>query len=104
MIRRINAVSVIAEKRHPAPIEPESFSMPVNHCVGFDNNEHSLPSRPESEEGDPESAIEWRDLGFGFLLAESGQLLPEGQLYNCLFFSTSEKGRSGVDDEFQEVE
>ena len=54
--------------------------MPANNRVGFDNNEHSLPSRPESEEGDPENAIEWRDLGFGFLLAESGQLLPEGQL------------------------
>jgi hypothetical protein len=76
---------------------PESLSMPANHCVavhavtcfGFENNEHSLPSRPESEEGDPEDAIEWRDLGFGFLLPESGELLPEGQLDNCLFFSTS---------------
>ena len=78
--------------------------MPANHCVGFDDNEHSLPSRPESEEGDPEDAIEWRDLGFGFLLPESGQLLPESQLDNCLFFSISEQGRSTTDDECQEVE
>ncbi len=78
--------------------------MPANHCVGFDNNEDLLPSRPESEEGDPENAIEWRDLGFGFPLAESGELLPEGQLYNCLFFATAEQGRSGADDECQEVD
>jgi hypothetical protein len=78
--------------------------MPANYGVGFDNNEDSLPSRPESEEGNPEDAIEWRDLGFGFLLAESGELLPEGQLDNCLFFLTSEQGRSTTDDEFQEVD
>ena len=59
---------------------------------------------PESEEGNPEDAIEWRDLGFGFVLAESGELLPESQLDNCLFLSTSEQGGSGADDECQEVE
>ena len=78
--------------------------MPANDCVGFDDNEHSFPPRPESEEGDPKNAIEWRDLGCGFLLAECGQLLPESQLDNCLFFSISEQGRSGADDECQEVE
>ena len=78
--------------------------MPSNHCVGFDNNEDLLPSRPESEEGDPENAIEWRDFGFGFLPAQSGQLLPECQLDSCLFYSTSEQGRSTTEDECQEVE
>ena len=78
--------------------------MPANHGVRFDNNEHSLPSRPESEESDPENAIDWRDLGGGSLLAESGELLPEGQLDNGLFFSTSEQGRSRADKECQEVE
>ncbi len=75
--------------RYPSPVKFEPLPMPANHSVGLDYDEDSLPSRPESEEGDPENAIEWRDLGFGFLLAESGQLLPEGQLDNCLFFSTS---------------
>ena len=89
-VHRGNAVSVIAEKRHPAPIESESLSMPTNHCVGFDNNEEFFPSKPESEEGGPENAIKWCDLGVGSLQAESGELLPEGKLDQCLFFSTSD--------------
>ena len=39
-----------------------------------------LPSGPESEEGDPKGTIEWRDLGFRFLLAVCRELLAKIQL------------------------
>ena len=78
--------------------------MPANHRVGFDNNEDSLPSRPESEEGDPENSVEWRDLGFCFLLAVRGELLAKRQFDDRLLIATSEEGRSTTNKESQEVE
>ena len=78
--------------------------MPANHCVRIDNDENSLPSRPESEEGDPEDAIEWRDLGSCFLLAVCGELLSEGQLDNHLLILASEQSQSTTNNECQEVE
>ncbi len=84
-------------------MESESLSVPANYCVGFDNNEHLLPSRPESEEGDPECAVEWRDPGSYFLLAVCGELLAEGQLDNDLLTLSSDEGRSTTNDECQEV-
>ncbi len=78
--------------------------MPANHCVRIDNDESSLPSRPESEEGDPEDAIERPDLESCFLLAVCGELLSEGQLDNHLLILASEQSRSRTNDECQEVE
>ena len=78
--------------------------MPANHCVRIDNDENSLPSRPESEEGDPEDAIERRDLGSYFLLAVCGELLSEGQLDNHLLILASEQSRGTTNNECHEVE
>ena len=78
--------------------------MPANDGIRLDYDESSLPSRPESEEGDPEDAIERRNLGLGFLLAVYRELLAEGQLNNCLLIATSEKGGSTADKENQKVE
>ncbi len=58
-----------------------------------------LPSRRESEEGNPEDAIERRDLGLGFLLAVGGKLLAEGQLDNHLLAVAAKESRSASHDE-----
>jgi hypothetical protein len=78
--------------------------MPANDSVWLDYDEYSLPSRPEAEQGDPEHAIERRDLGIGFLLAVCGELLPERQLDDRLLIVASEQGRSAANDECQKVE
>jgi hypothetical protein len=63
-----------------------------------------LPSGPESEEGDPKDTIEWRDLGFRFLLAGCRELLAKSQLGNYLLILASDEGRSRTNNECQEVE
>ena len=78
--------------------------MPANDGIRLDDDERVLPSRPESEEGDPERAIEWRDFGLGFLLAVSGKLLAEGQLDNHLLILASEQCWSATNNECQKVE
>ena len=90
--------------RDPLPVELEPRSMPTDDGIGIDNDERVLPSRPESEEGDPERAIEWRDHWFGFLLAVSGKLLTEGQLDNHLLIVASEQSRNASNYECQEME
>ena len=63
-----------------------------------------LPSGPESEEGDPKDTIEWRDLGFRFLLAVCRELLAKSQLGNYLLILASDEGRSRTNNECPEVE
>jgi len=78
--------------------------MPANDGIWFDDDKNSLPSRPESEEGNPEDAIERGDLGLCFLLAVRGELLAKGQFDYCLLIATSEKGWSTTEKESQKME
>ncbi len=78
--------------------------MPANDGIRFDDDENSLPSRPESEEGNPENSVQWRNLGFCFLLAVGGELLAKGQFDYCLLIATSEKGWSTTEKESQKME
>ncbi len=78
--------------------------MPANDSIRLDYDESSHPSRPESEEGNPEDAIERRDLGLGLFLAVHGELLAEGQLYKCLLILASKQCRSTTNKECQKVE
>ena len=78
--------------------------MPANDGIRFDDDKNSLPLRPESEEGNPENSVQWRDLGFCLLLAVRGELLAKGQFDYCLLIATSEKGRSTTEKENQKVE
>ena len=77
--------------------------MPANDSVRLADDEGSLPARPESEERDPECAVEWRDSGSYFLLAVRGELLAEGRLDNDLFTLASDEGGSTTNSECQEV-
>ena len=77
--------------------------MPTNDGIRLDDYEDSLPSRPESEEGDPECSIEWRDPGSYLLLAVRGELLAEGQFDNDLLTLVPDEGRSTTNNECQEV-
>lgn len=77
--------------------------MPANNSVRLDDDEDSLPSRPEHGEHDPEHAVEWRDPGSYFLLAVCGELLAEGQLDNDLLTLASDEGGSATNSECQEV-
>ena len=90
--------------RDPSPVELEPRSMPTDDGIGIDNDERVLPSRPESEEGNPEDAIERCDLGLGFFMAIGGELLTKRQLDNGLLISASKQGRSAANDECQKVE
>jgi len=73
--------------------------MPTNHGVWFDDHKISLPSRPESEEGDPGDAIEWRDLGFRSLLRVCGESLAKSEFDDDLLTVASDEGRSKADHE-----
>lgn len=73
--------------------------MPTNDSIRLDYDESSLPSGPESEEGDPDDAIERRNLGLGFLLAVCGELLAEGELDNELLITASEQCRGTTKNE-----
>jgi hypothetical protein len=95
--------------RYPSPVEPTRKlrflprSMPTNDGIRLDDYEDSLPSRPESKEGDPECSIEWGDPGSYLLLAVGGELLAEGQLDNDLLTLVPDEARSTTNNECQKV-
>ena len=41
----------------PGPVELEASLMPANHCLRFNEDQSSLPSRPEAPERDPKESI-----------------------------------------------
>ena len=78
--------------------------MPPNDGIWLYYDKSSFPPWPESEEGDPEDAIERRDLGFGFLLAVCVELLAERQFDKHLLVVASEQSRGTAKNERKKVE
>ena len=68
--------------------------MPTNDGIWLDYDESLFPSRPEAEEGDPEDAIEWRDLELRPLLRVCGELLAKSEFDDYLLTVASDEARS----------
>jgi hypothetical protein len=66
--------------------------MPTNHSLRSDEDQRSLPPRPDSSQNDPEQPVagtQPKARSFGM---ESRQLLPKGEVLQQEFFSGAKDG------------
>ena len=78
--------------------------MPADHGVGLDEDQDLLPSRPGSQQEDPDGPIGRSDPGSAASLGEGGKLLAEGEFDNRLFASASKESRNTTKEGYQEIE
>ena len=78
--------------------------MPAGHGLGVDNEQRTLPARPDARKRDPERAIErvepWPVLPLGV----DSELLPQGQLHDGLLLATPEEREEASGDRRQKLE
>ena len=79
-----------------SPVEAEALAVPADHGLGLDDDQNSLPARPEPVECDPEGAIKGCEPRPGSRLGVGGELLAKGQLDDRLLPATSEEGQNAA--------
>ncbi len=78
--------------RNPSPIQPKACTMPANDRLRGNQDQWSLPARPNSSQNDPEQLVDGTQSRTRSLGVESQQLLPKSEVFQDEFFSGA-KGR-----------
>ena len=70
-----------ASSRNRSPIKCESCSMPANNGFWADDDEGSLPARPQLTNNDPKGFVEQIQSRSGMLALENRELPPEHKVF-----------------------
>jgi hypothetical protein len=70
----------IAMPGEPGPIELEASSMPANNSLGLNEDQSSVPSRPEAPQHNPEESVGIGKPWARAMSREDQNLLPQGQV------------------------
>lgn len=72
--------------------------MPAGHSVGLHDGQRLLPSRPQVDEGDPESAIQRRQSGTALAPSVDLELLAERELDEGLILAASQQREDAAEE------
>jgi hypothetical protein len=67
--------------REQCPIQPEARAMPANDCFRLDENQHLLPSGPESPQRHPEQFVGNGKSRLRTPTFQNSGLLPKSQVF-----------------------
>jgi hypothetical protein len=70
----------LAMPGEPGPIELEASSMPANNSLGLNEDQSSVPSRPEAPQHNPEESVGIGKPWARAMSREDQNLLPQGQV------------------------
>src|SRR5664279_399037 len=82
----------LSSSRDPAPVQPKAGPMPTNHGLRGDEDQRSLPVRPNFSQNDPEQLVDGAQSRTRSLCVQSQQLLPKGEVLQEEFFSGAKDG------------
>ena len=83
------------------PVSAEPSAVPINHSLGFHDDQAAGPSRPPRAEGDPEAAVAVVEYRLWPLTREGRDLLPQGQV---LEDQISPRPRQGANSQQHELD
>ena len=96
--------SAATQPRLPAPIQPESSSMPADDRFGLDDYQRNLPARPSRPQDCPEQAIQGAQRRLGPFPLQHGYLLAKREDFDSHVSAALEKDAGGGnqgDEEWQ---
>ena len=76
--------------------------MPADHGLWLNDDESALPSRPEPREGDPEGAIQQREMRSRMSMHEDRELLAQRELDDGLVLAAPEQSEDAPKDRDRE--
>jgi len=96
---------VVRDRRSPGsrrgdrtPVAAESLAVPADHRFWSYDEEHASLSRPQSRQGDPERAIQGREMRPRVSIGIDGKLLSKCDLDKRLIPATSEEREDAPED------
>lgn len=93
-----------SSRRDRPPVAPKALAMPSDHGLGSDNDERRSPSGPNSEKGNPESAIQRGQARARMFVGVHRELLTKRQLDDRLFTLIAKQGWNRGDEDCRKVE
>ena len=82
----------LSSSRDPTPVQPKPCPMPPYDCLRRDQDQRSLPARPNFSQNDPEQPVDGTQSRARSLGVQSQQLLPKGEVLQEEFFSGAKDG------------
>jgi hypothetical protein len=73
-------------------------SVPLDHCLGFHEDKHVGPSRPQPSQRHPEQSIGTSHAATPTTAGEDRELLPESQVLDHEISSRVERGADGAEE------
>ena len=78
--------------------------MPADHSLGLHDDEDISPPRPHAAQGCPEQPVKAVQLWARPFAFEHGDLLPEGEDFNCSVMPTAEEDADSDQESNDEFE
>src|SRR5664279_1055066 len=82
----------LSSSRDPTPVQPKPCPMPPYDRLRRDQNQRSLPARPNFSQNDPEQPVDGTQSRARSLGVQSQQLLPKGEVLQEECFSGAKDG------------
>jgi GTP cyclohydrolase II len=82
----------LSSSRDPTPVQSKPCPMPPYDCLRRDQDQRSLPARPNFSQNDPEQPVDGTQSRARSLGVQSQQLLPKGEVLQEECFSGAKDG------------